>query len=179
MFDLDATRKMAAERKDAKSKVRIYESFPIRRWDRWLGDAQARLYVIPADGEGAARDVLAGTQLIAGPGYGGPSGEGSSEDLAPEWAPDSQSLVFVATTGKNAAAYQPVAMHLYQVPAAGGSIQHASHPGGLSSNWPRGSRLSRREGLRVRGRPGAAFAVLSRLSNGDRRAIPDRVLVDS
>ena len=67
--DLEANRRIAGERKDPKSKVRIYESFPIRRWDRWLDDTQAHLYVIPADGEGAARDVLAGTQLVAGPGY--------------------------------------------------------------------------------------------------------------
>ena len=118
--DLEANKKVAGERKDAKSKVRIYDSFPIRRWDRWLDDTQAHLYVIPADGEGAARDVLAGSELVAGPGYGGPSGEGSTEDLSPEWTPDSQSIVFVATTGRNAAAFQPVSMHLYQVPAAGG-----------------------------------------------------------
>ena len=132
--DVEATRKLAGERKDVKSKVRIYDSFPIRRWDRWLDDTQARLYVIPADGEGAARDVLAGTQLIAGPGYGGPSGEGSTEDLAPEWTPDSQSIVFVATTGRNTGAYQPVAMHLYQVTVAGGEPQaltsgNTSHSG--------------------------------------------------
>jgi dipeptidyl aminopeptidase/acylaminoacyl peptidase len=118
--DDEANRKIAAERKDAKSKVRTYESFPIRRWDRWLDDTQTHLFVVPAGGDGPSRDLLAGTQLVAAPGFGGPGGQGSSENLSPEWAPDSQSIVFVATTGRHASAYSPVSTHLYQVPVAGG-----------------------------------------------------------
>src|SRR5207245_3981781 len=53
--DAEANRKIAAERKDAKSRVRIYDSFPIRRWDRWLDATQTHLFVVPAEG-GAARD---------------------------------------------------------------------------------------------------------------------------
>ena len=133
--DPEANRKIAAERKDAKSKVRIYESFPIRRWDKWLDDTQTHLFVVAADGEGAAaRDVLAGTGLVAMPGFGGPGGEGSSEDLDHEWAPDSRSLVFAATTNRNASAYEPVTTHLYEVPVAGGEPRalttgNASHGG--------------------------------------------------
>jgi dipeptidyl aminopeptidase/acylaminoacyl peptidase len=118
--DAEANRRIAAERKDARSKVRIYDSFPIRRWDRWLDDTQVRLFVTAADGTGTARDLLAGTQLVKGPGFGGAGGEGSSEDLQPAWTPDGTGIVFVATTGRNAAAYSPVATHLYEVPVAGG-----------------------------------------------------------
>src|SRR6185369_15580898 len=43
----DAANKSAVEeRKKAKSKVRIYEGFPIRRWDKWLDDGQTHLLVI-------------------------------------------------------------------------------------------------------------------------------------
>ena len=38
--DLESNRKLATERKEAKSKVRRYESFPIRRWDKWLDEAR-------------------------------------------------------------------------------------------------------------------------------------------
>ena len=88
--DLEANRKAAAERKDAKSKVRVYETFPIRRWDRWLDDTSTHLFVVRADGESAsgARDLLAGTALAAQPGFGAATGEGSSDDLAPEFTPD-------------------------------------------------------------------------------------------
>jgi dipeptidyl aminopeptidase/acylaminoacyl peptidase len=118
--DAEANRKIAAERKDARSKVRAYDAFPIRRWDKWLDDTQVRLFVTPAEGAGAARDLLAGTKLVAAPGFGGAGGEGSSEDLQATWTPDGRGVVFVATTGRNAAAYSPVNTHLFEVPVAGG-----------------------------------------------------------
>jgi dipeptidyl aminopeptidase/acylaminoacyl peptidase len=118
--DAEANRKIAAERKDAKSNVRIYETFPIRRWDRWLDDTQTHLFVVAVDGDGTARDLLAGTGLVGRPGFGGPGGEGSSEDLGHEWSPDSQSIVFAAITNRNASAYEPVSTHLFEVPVAGG-----------------------------------------------------------
>jgi dipeptidyl aminopeptidase/acylaminoacyl peptidase len=118
--DAEANKKKAAERKDAKSKVRIYDEFPIRRWDKWLDDTQTRLFVVAADGEGKARDVLSGTKLAGEAGFGAPGGEGSGEDFSPAWAPDGSSVVFVATTNRTAAAYAPVTTHLYDVPVAGG-----------------------------------------------------------
>jgi dipeptidyl aminopeptidase/acylaminoacyl peptidase len=117
--DADTNKKIAAERKDAKSKVRIYDSFPIRRWDRWLDDTQTHLLVIPAAG-GAARDLLAGTRLASLPGFAGATGEGSGDSLEPAWAPDGKSIVFVATTNRNTAAYSPTNTHLFEVAATGG-----------------------------------------------------------
>src|SRR5438128_1680610 len=86
---------VSRDRKDAKSKVRIYDSFPIRRWDRWLDDTQTHLFAVPAAG-GAARDLLAGTRLVSLPGFAGATGEGSGDSLEPAWAPDGKSIVFVA-----------------------------------------------------------------------------------
>jgi dipeptidyl aminopeptidase/acylaminoacyl peptidase len=117
--DPEANKKIAAERKDPKSKVRIYDSFPIRRWDRWLDDTQTRLFAISVQG-GAARDLLSGSRLAASPGFGGATAEGSSDSLEPVWAPDGQAVVFVATTNRNTAAYSPTNTHLYEVAASGG-----------------------------------------------------------
>ena len=113
-------KRIADERKQAKSKVRAYDSFPTRRWDKWLDDVQTRLFVIPADGSAAAHDLLAGSQLLQLPGFRGAFGEGASDSLQPAWAPDSQSLVFTATTNFDAAAHTETIQHLYEVKLAGG-----------------------------------------------------------
>lgn len=43
--DDDANKKIAAERKAQKYRVRVYEKFPIRNWDKWIDDTQAHLFV--------------------------------------------------------------------------------------------------------------------------------------
>jgi len=117
--DAEANKKIAAERKDARSKVRAYDGFPIRRWDRWLDDTETHLFVVPSGG-GAARDLLAGTQLVSQPGFAGATGEGSGDSLEPTWAPDGRSIVFVATTNRETAAYAPTSTGLFELAASGG-----------------------------------------------------------
>jgi len=115
-----ANKTIAEERKKAKSKVRIYDGFPIRRWDKWRDDIQTHLFVMPADGSAPPRDLLAGTKLVQSRGFGGASGEGAGDNLQPAWAPDSASIVFTATTNQDVAAYAEVLHHLYEIKLAGG-----------------------------------------------------------
>ena len=109
-----------AARKARKYKARVYDGFPIRHWDRWLDDSHARLFVQTLEPGAQPKDLLAGTRLIAGPGFAGFATATGGEDLGAVWAPDGQSIVFVATTNRNVAAYDFVSTHLYQVPASGG-----------------------------------------------------------
>ena len=50
--DVESNRKLAAARKEAKSKVRAYETFPIRRWDKWLDETATHVFAVAADGSG-------------------------------------------------------------------------------------------------------------------------------
>ncbi len=128
-LDDEANKKIAAERKARKYRARVYDGFPIRNWNTWLEDTQPRVFVQSladlgsnlTQGHGpAARDLLAGTKLVEKTGFGGVSDGLGGSSLQVTWAPDGQSLVFVATTNRNTAAYNFPSTHLYQIPAAGG-----------------------------------------------------------
>jgi dipeptidyl aminopeptidase/acylaminoacyl peptidase len=110
--DEESNRKAAAERRAAKSKVRIYETFPIRNFDVWNDDSTPHLWVVEADGSRRARGVLAGTRLAGLRGFALTS--------APAWAPDGRSLVFAATEHQDDSARAYVTSSLYQVALGGG-----------------------------------------------------------
>jgi len=128
-LDDEANKKAAKEEKDRKEKVRIYDSFPIRAWDRWLEPKQAHVFVQQASG-GAAKDLLAGTQLVAQPGFGGTGGGEGRESINAEWSPDGQWLVFSATTSRNTAAYAEVNFDLYRASVNGGEPEKITNATG-------------------------------------------------
>ncbi len=112
--DPETNEKAVKERKDRKSKVRIYDSFPIRNWDRWVDEAQTRLYVVAPERDAKAKDLLAGSKLLSMPGFSG------GDSLQPVWVPDGTSIVFAASINRNVAAYDAPNTHLFEVSAAGG-----------------------------------------------------------
>ena len=117
--DDEANKKAAKEEKDRKEKVRVFDSFPIRQWDRWVDVKQPHVFIQALD-SGTAKDVIAGSKLVAEVGFGGTGGGEGREVLNAEWTPDGQWLVFSATTGRNTGAFAEVAFDLYRVSANGG-----------------------------------------------------------
>ena len=114
--DDEANKKAAKEKKDQKYKVRVYESFPVRNWDRWMDDQQPHIFVQSLESGAKAVDILAGTQLVALPGFAGRGGgEGGREDIDSIWTPDGKGIVFVATSKRNETAYAEVPGDLYQL----------------------------------------------------------------
>jgi dipeptidyl aminopeptidase/acylaminoacyl peptidase len=118
--DEAANKTINEERKNAKTKVRAYDGFPIRSWDRWLDERQTHLFLVSVDDGSKVKDLLAGTKLVASPGFRGRGGEGGGDDLAPAWAPDGRSIVITASLDSNIAAYAEPTTQLFAVPLAGG-----------------------------------------------------------
>jgi dipeptidyl aminopeptidase/acylaminoacyl peptidase len=130
--DEEANKKVMKERKDRKYKVRAYDTFPIRNWDRWIEETQTHLVVQPLGDGAKPRDVLAGSKLVTSPGFSGRGGDGG-DAVDAVWSPDGNSIVFAITTERNASAYAEVSFDLYRVAAAGGEPERIAHDAGSYS----------------------------------------------
>jgi dipeptidyl aminopeptidase/acylaminoacyl peptidase len=130
--DDEANKKIAAERKARKYKARVYTSFPIRNWDRWLEDMQPHLFVQTFEEGAKPKDILAGSAMVQEPGFSGRLGT-SSEELDAVWSPDGNWIVFNATTKRNEAAFAFVDLRLYKVIASGGEPEAISPADGSYS----------------------------------------------
>ena len=117
--DDDANKKIAAERKAQKYRVRVYEKFPIRNWDKWLEDTQAHLFIQDAQPGAKAKDLLAGSKLVTERGFAGRVSD-SGEELDAVWAPEGDAIVFVASTNRDAAAYANPNTSLFKISTNGG-----------------------------------------------------------
>ncbi len=134
--DEEANRRAAEERKNQKYNVRTFDTFPVRRWDRWLDDRQVHVLVQSLESGAKPVDLLAGTQLVRSPGYSGRTVDTGNDELDGVWAPDGQSVVFVATTLRHTSAYAAVHEHLFQVSAAGGEPRQLTN-GTLTYGHPK------------------------------------------
>jgi dipeptidyl aminopeptidase/acylaminoacyl peptidase len=112
-------RRLDKERRDRKYDARVYESFPIRNWDKWLDERQPRIYVQSLEPGAKPRDLLAGSALLKDPGFAGRV-EDDGIKLDATWAPDGRGIVFVASVDRNRAAYDYTTNQLWYVPADGG-----------------------------------------------------------
>lgn len=118
-IDDEANKRIATERKARKYNARVYDSFPVRHWDKWLEDKQRHVFVQDAVPDAKAKDLLAGAKLVAAPGFSGiPNNSG--QELPAVWTPDGKGVVFTATDMRNQSAYASVKTDLYLVDAAGG-----------------------------------------------------------
>jgi dipeptidyl aminopeptidase/acylaminoacyl peptidase len=130
-LDDEANRKIAKERKELKYKVRTFESFPVRNWDRWLDDMQIHVLVQNLEPGAKPHDLLASTQLVKQPGFAGRTTEGSRDELDATWSPDGTSIVFVATTARNTSAYAEFGTDIYRISSTGsGEAQVVAHADG-------------------------------------------------
>jgi dipeptidyl aminopeptidase/acylaminoacyl peptidase len=122
-------KKVAAERKNRKYKARVFDTFPIRNWDKWIDEMQTHLFVQELKEGAKAKDLLAGTKLVAEKGFGGAIGSGNDE-IAAAWSPDAESVVFAATTDRTNAAFAETTMQIFQTAIAGGEPRQVTKANG-------------------------------------------------
>lgn len=118
MTDAD-NRARLDERKARKFNARAFDGFPIRHWDRWLDERRPTLMLQSLAAGSEARDLLAGTELARGRGFGG-NLDNDGESLDAAWSPDGSAIVFTATTARDQAARAVVLQALFVLPAGGG-----------------------------------------------------------
>jgi len=127
----EENRKAAAARRARKDTARIFDTFPVRYWNSWLDDREPAMFVQAVDGPD--EPVL----LAPGGGLRGsfnPTGAG--ESLSPAWTRDGAAVVFQATADRAKTMYTEVEMHLYRMPATGGTPERLT-PAGASYTQPR------------------------------------------
>lgn len=122
-----------AERKARKYNARAYDDFPIRHWDRWLDERRPTLMLQPLVAGAEAKDLLAGTELARGRGFGGDL-DNDGEILDAAWSPDGSAIVFTATTERDQAARADVQQSLFMIPAGGGEPHRLNGTGASYSD---------------------------------------------
>lgn len=124
------SKRIVAEEKGRKYKMRAYDSFPIRNWDVWLPENRQPHAFVQTVGANDARDLLAGTDMIKQPGFSGRRTPSSSElDLV--WTPDGKGLIFSASRNSNRGAYDYTNTELWQIAIDGGEPRRLTGNGDL------------------------------------------------
>ena len=133
MTDQD-NKRLAEERKARKYDARVYDTFPIRNWDQWVEPERQPHVLVQALQPGAeAKDLLAGSKLVASDGFAGRRTD-FGEELGAIWAPDGRSIVLAASSDRNAAAYAFTHSLLFRVDIEGGEPQQLTPANGSWSD---------------------------------------------
>jgi dipeptidyl aminopeptidase/acylaminoacyl peptidase len=114
-----------ADKEKSKVKAHVYEQLFYRHWTHWFDGKRAHLFVMPADGSGAPRD------LTPGANYDVPPDErGGPEDI--NFSPDSKEICFTAVTDK----VEAISTNgdLFLVPASGGEAKRITSNPGFDGN---------------------------------------------
>lgn len=120
------------DRAARKYNVRVFDGFPIRNWDKWLDERQTHPFVLTLGSSDEPKDLLAATALAKEKGLGGRQTE-TGEELDAIFAPDSASVIFVASINRHRAALAFTNTDLYQVDLNGGEPRRLTGDGNVDA----------------------------------------------
>jgi dipeptidyl aminopeptidase/acylaminoacyl peptidase len=123
--DDDCNSKRDAEKEKSKVKAHVAEHLLYRHWTHWNEGKRGHLFVVPADGSAAPRDLTAGADYDAPPDERGGPGDIN-------FSPDSQELCFTAVTDKMEAVSTNA--DLFIVSVAGGEAKRITTQPGFDGN---------------------------------------------
>jgi Tol biopolymer transport system component len=123
--DDDCNSKRDAEKEKSKVKAHVAEHLLYRHWTHWNEGKRAHLFVVPADGSAAPRDLTAGAEFDVPPDERGGPG-----DI--DFSPDSQEICFTAVTDKMEAV--STNGDLFIVPVSGGEPKRITTQPGFDGN---------------------------------------------
>ena len=119
--DDDCNKKRDEEKEKDKVKAHVAEQLLYRHWTHWNEGKRSHLFVIPADGSAAPRDLTSGAEYDVPPDQRGGPGDIN-------FSPDSKEICFTAVTDKMEAI--STNGDLFTVPVAGGDIKRiTTQPG--------------------------------------------------
>jgi dipeptidyl aminopeptidase/acylaminoacyl peptidase len=104
-------KKKIEEKKKQKYKARVYTTFPVRNFDKWLDEKQTHIFVQSLEVGSKAKDVFTDVAISKLDGF-----RSSGATLSK----DGKEIIFAATIDANTAAYQDPTTNLYKVAIAGG-----------------------------------------------------------
>jgi len=123
--DNDCNSKRDAEKEKSKVKAHVAEQLLYRHWTHWNEGKRSHLFVVPADGGSALRDLAAGADYDVPPDErGGPA------DI--NFSPDGKEICFTAVTDKMEAVSTNA--DLFIVPVAGGEAKRITTQPGFDGN---------------------------------------------
>ncbi len=123
--DDDCNSKRDAEKEKSKVKAHVAEHLLYRHWTHWNEGKRAHLFVIPADGNAAPRDLTFGANYDVPPDERGGPG-----DI--DFSPDGKEICFTAVTDKMEAI--STNGDLFIVPVAGGEPRGITTQPGFDGN---------------------------------------------
>src|SRR5437879_8972017 len=123
--DDDCNKKRDEEKGKNKVKAHVAEHLLYRHWTHWHEGKGSHLFVIPADGSAASRDLTTGTDYDVPPDERGGPGDIN-------FSPDGREICFTAVTDKMEAI--STNGDLFLVPVAGGEAKRITAQPGFHEN---------------------------------------------